>query len=120
MNIQEFASLLFEIEVNAHIAHLQATGVGSYAKHGALDGLYKAMPELRDHFLEDAQGVVGIIKKYPPIKIYEEVDIISYLRTKSKAIAEYRLTLKEGFLQQDIDDILSEISSTLYKLVNLQ
>lgn len=116
MDIQQFASLLFEIEVVAHVAHLQTD---SYAQHMALDSLYSGMQGLRDKFIEDYQGTYGIIRGYLEISPRDGVDIIPYLTVRNAEIASFRLTLSEGFLQQDIDDIQSLISSTLYKLNNL-
>lgn len=115
--IQEFASVLFEIEVNAHIAHLQTT---SFAQHLALDELYKAMPGLRDQFLENYQGQNKIITGYKPIIIKEGIDMVKYLTERRSDIFEFRSTISEGYLQQDIDDILSLLSSVIYKLKNLK
>lgn len=117
MNIKQFASLLFEIEFVAHVAHLQTT---SYAQHMALGDLYEGIADLRDKFIEDYQGKYGIIKGYSSVSSMDGIDMIKYLEDRSKSMAEFRLTLTDGFLQQDIDDQLSLISSTLYKLRNLK
>lgn len=113
MNIQEFASLLFEIEVNTHIMHLQTT---SYAEHKALNDVYEGIVEHRDSFLESYQGQYGIVKGYKPISIYEGVDCLTYLLSISTKITKYRDTLTEGYLQQICDDILELIRSTQYKI----
>jgi hypothetical protein len=117
MNIQEFTTLLFEIEITAHVAHLQTK---SFAEHSALGTLYDEISDLRDRFIEDYQGCYEIIRGYKTPKFNEGIDMVTYLKLKKQEISNYRLTLDEGFLQQDIDDILSLISSTLYKLVNLK
>lgn len=112
-----FASLLFEIEVNAHVAHLQTT---SFAFHMATDELYKGMVDLRDAFIEAFQGKKGIIKGYKNITINESVDFQSYLKGCMSKIESYRSTLVEGYLQQLVDNIQEQLSTTLYKITNLK
>lgn len=116
MTVQEFIGSLFEIEVNAHIAHLQTT---SYAEHKALDSLYKDIVDLRDGFIESYQGQFGIIEGYPQIKVQEFTSIVSYLTVKANAFRKYRSELTEGYLQNQVDTINELLFSTLYKLKNL-
>lgn len=116
MDIKQFSTLLFEIEVNGHIAHLQTT---SFSQHMALDELYRGMVDVRDKFIEDYQGQNKIVTGYSNLQIIEGADMIKYLEEKRNLIFDFRETITEGFLQQDIDDILSLISSVLYKLKNL-
>ena len=117
MIVSEFASLLFEIQVNAHIIHLQTT---SYAQHKALDVLYNEMTESLDAFIEAYQGQFGIIKGYSKqIPIKEGIDPVSYLKECCVKIEEFRSTIKEGYLQQLIDNIHELIYKILYQLTNL-
>lgn len=113
MKVQEFVSLLFEIEVNTHIMHLQT---GSLAQHLALNDLYQGMPELRDHFCEAYQGEYTIIKGYKAVEIKEGLDPVKYLQECCTQIEAFRGTLHEGYLQQIVDDILDAIYSQVYKL----
>ena len=46
----------------------------------------------------------------------EGIETKSYLKECLKSIEEFRLTLKDGYLQQICDDIIELLSSTLYKL----
>jgi hypothetical protein len=112
MKVQEFASLLFDIEINSHIAHTQTD---KYSDHEALNSLYKDIVELRDRFIESYQGKYEIITGYK-ITLQEGVEIIPYLKECLKLVEEYRLTLEDGFLQQISDDIIELLASTLYKL----
>jgi hypothetical protein len=113
MNIQEFGSLLFEIEVNTHIMHLQTT---SYAEHKALNDVYEGIVGHRDSFLESYQGKYGIVKGYKSIMLYEGKDCAEYLTACVTKVDAYRLTLTEGYLQQICDDISELLRSTLYKI----
>lgn len=118
MKIQEFLKYLFEIEITAHIAHLQTK---SYAQHTALNTLYDDIVDLRDRFIESYQGKYGIITEYEKtINVNEGKNMSVYLREVSVKIENYRLTLTDGFLQQITDDILELIYSTKYKLDNLR
>jgi len=112
--VKEFVTILFEIEVVSHIAHTQTT---SFAKHSALNGLYKDIVGHRDNFIESYQGKYGTITGYGAVNPLEGNDIVKYLESVRSDIEEFRLTLsKDGYLQQIIDDIIELISSTLYKL----
>lgn len=113
MTIQEFISSLFEVEVNAHIAHAQTL---SYAQHKALDELYKDIVELRDSYIETYQGIYGIIKDYKEIKIEENLDMVTYLKMKIIEYRKYRILVKETELQQKIDDVIEFFDSICYKL----
>lgn len=116
MNTQEFASLLFELEINLHIAHLQT---GSFAAHSALN-VYKDLVELRDSFLEKYQGQYSIIRNYASIQIQEGIDPVKYIQEACVQIEEYRESLEEGYLQQMVDNILEALNGTLYFLKNLK
>lgn len=113
MTTQEFISSLFEIRINAHIAHLQTS---SYAQHKALDELYNDIVGLTDSYVETYQGINGILKGYPQIKISESSDIASTLKTRRREYREFRETVKETELQQKIDDIIEFFDSIIYKL----
>jgi hypothetical protein len=116
MTVQEFNSALFEIRINAHIAHLQTT---NYASHMALGSLYESIVELQDSFTESYQGKYGIIEGYPDVKINEGVDMVKYLTIKTTSFQKYRDSLTDGFLQNIVDTIIELLYSTLYKLKNL-
>lgn len=113
MIIQEFISSLFEVRINAHIAHLQTN---NYAQHKALDELYNDVVSLTDTYVEVYQGINGIIHNYPQIIIKEGVDIASILKQNIVEYRKYREEVKETELQQKIDDIIEFFDSIIYKL----
>lgn len=117
MKVEEFISLLFEIEATTHIMHLQTT---SYAQHIALNDVYTEIVDLRDRFVESYQGKYGIIYNYNISKQSEGTDPVKYLLDKCRIVEDYRLSLQDGFLQQITDDILELMYSTIYKLKNLK
>ena len=89
-----------------------------FSSHIALDELYKGIIELRDKFIESYQGKYGIITGYNII-CREGVEIVSYLKQSISFIEEQRIIIKDGYLQQLLDDIIELINITLYKLINL-
>ena len=117
MKIQDILTLLFEIEIVAHVAHLQTT---SYAKHMALDELYKNIVDHRDTLAEAWQGEYGIISGYGQLGFKEGVDIIVYLKECCIKIEEFKDSISETYLQQILDNITELLYKVKYKLVNLK
>ncbi len=113
MKIQEFLAYLFEVEINAHIYHLQTKSI---AEHLATDELYKGVVGLRDALAEAYQGQFGIITGYTGVKVKEGIDIRVYLNACIKDCKEFRSTLTEGYLQQLVDNIIEFFYGILYKL----
>ena len=113
MNTQEYISALFEIEIVAHVAHLQTS---SFAEHKALNELYEGIADNADAYTEAYQGKYGIVKGYKPIKVQEGLDMVEYLKSKMSEFESYRKSLSDGYLQQMVDNTQELISTTLYKL----
>ena len=51
--------------------------------------------------------------------VEEGVNMVSYLTNQVKNCRNFRKDVKEGELQQLIDDIIEELDSVIYKLKNL-
>jgi hypothetical protein len=115
-NAGEFIGYLFYMRTQAHIYHLQTR---SYAQHKALDDFYNEIVGLADGLAETYQGCYGIIKKYSTYPILEDDKPLSKMEDCLKYVneARYRIFKKEDTnLQNDIDNIVSLIESTIYKL----
>jgi len=114
MTVQEFATSLFEIRINAHIAHLQTR---SFAAHKALDELYNGIVDHTDAFIESYQGQYGIVSGYSKsLVIKEDLDMKVYLNNCISEFKDFRKTLTEGYLQQLVDNILEFLYGIIYKL----
>ena len=109
--------MLFEIRINAHIAHLQTT---SFSKHKALDELYNDIVEFTDRYVETYQGINSILYNYDNFKLSEGVDFVSYLKDKIVLFREFRSLVLETELQAIIDELLEFLNSIVYKLMVLQ
>lgn len=113
MTIQEFIISLFEIQITAHITHLQTN---SYTAHKALNELYDALPDFLDSYTETYQGINGLVKTYPQIKFKESPEMVSYLKDKITQYRKYREEVKELELQAKLDDLIELLNTTVYKL----
>jgi len=58
--------------------------------------------------------------EYKPIPIQNNMDALPYVQGFLAKIERYRESLTSGYIQQMVDNIIEEISHTIYKLVNLQ
>lgn len=111
--VQEFVMCLLHSQTNAHILHLQSR---SYAEHKALEAYYEGIDDLIDSFVEAYQGKYGIIEDYSDD--YElPTPALEYMISKADYIKESRKALpQDSELQNIIDEIVSLIDSTVYKL----
>ena len=116
LNIGELITLLFKTRDLAHSKHLSTT---SYSEHIALNTLYENILELLDEFVEAYQGCHGLVEI--KIEAIGSVDnMVDYLKQAKDQIKEYHSKTEESFLQNILDEILSLISRTIYKLTYLK
>jgi len=102
-----------------HIYHLQTK---SYAAHKAMCDYYNGISELIDGLVESYQGKYGIITGYDCEGVNDfksDSQVITYLSSLAKSVENSRKTIKDSYLQNQIDTIVELIYSTLYKLKNL-
>jgi DNA-binding ferritin-like protein len=115
----EMVSRLLHSQTQVHIFHLGTKGNGSYAAHKALQGYYEGIDSLVDGIIESYQGKHGLVTGYDTYDIskFESVSqCISYLEDLGEMIEEKRDSVKESYLQNQIDTIQELLYSTLYKL----
>ena len=116
---EKLISTLMASRDQAHIFHWQTTGAGSFAAHTALNAYYDAIPDLTDTLVESYQGKHGLLKNY---KTFDMVDyksndqLLKYFKELLEIISDNRDSVKESYLQNQIDTIEELINSTLYKL----
>lgn len=114
--VGEFAGYLLNSAVQGHIYHLQTK---SFAAHKALNEFYDAMPEMADSLIESFQGKYGIIKKYMSFVPLEDDNPIAYLTKCLEYVNNNRYTTfkkEDTNLQNEIDNVVTLIEGTLYKL----
>lgn len=121
--LKEMVSKLFHSETQVHMFHLQTKSQSSFAEHMALGGFYDEIGDKLDSLIESYQGKYDIVKGYKsfPFEDYKSCEqLISYFKDLADMVAKNRKSIKESYIQNQIDGIEELIYSTLYKLRNLK
>jgi hypothetical protein len=117
-----FISTLFSSRTQAHIFHLQVKGPGAFAAHKALNEYYDEIIDLADGIVESFQGRYGIITGYKSEGQWlENSEFVKYFEALCMYVEKNRVSLvQDSYIQNQIDEVVTLIESTKYKLVNLQ
>jgi DNA-binding ferritin-like protein len=110
---------LLTIQNQYRIFHWQTKSQSSFAEHMALGTYYDEIVELIDNIVESYQGKYEIITGYKTIKTvdYKSTEqVISYFKELDENIEKNRTSVKESYIQNQIDGVQELIYSTLYKL----
>lgn len=117
-NIGELFGTLQQSVVAEWRKHLQTS---KYSKHMALDEFYKDMPEAVDDLIEAYQGHNNVkVEDYKNIIDAREYDALGYLEALHDMIHESKYLLEGSELLSLLDECLSIIDSTMYKLRELK
>jgi hypothetical protein len=115
-NIVDMISTLLHSQTQAHIFHLQTK---TYSEHKALQKYYEGIDGLVDGIVESYQGKYDIITGYKTINTvdYKSTEqLISYFKELDDNIEKNRKSVKESYIQNQIDTVQELIYGTLYKL----
>jgi hypothetical protein len=118
-NIVDMISTLLHSQNQVHIFHLQTKSQSSFAEHMALGGYYDEVGDLLDGIVESYQGKYDILTGYKTINTvdYKSTEqLISYFKELDNNIEKNRKSVKESYIQNQIDTVQELIYSTLYKL----
>jgi len=123
--MEELASLLLQSRTQAHSFHLGIKGIGAHSAHLALSEYYDSIVGLIDGLVETYQGKEGLIQLSGIGTLDKNNDIkniIKYFETLCGMVARLRQNpkLKDSWIQNDIDTVVSLLYRTKYKLVNHQ
>jgi len=116
----DIVSGMLHSRTQIHIYHLQTK---SFAVHKALNDYYDGVVDLFDGLVESYQGKHGIVEDYKcdGYDNYTSVNsVIEYLQKLDKTIEGSRKSIKESFIQNQIDTVQELIYSTIYKLKFLE
>lgn len=123
-NLREFFSMLLGSKLVSHIHHLQCRGEGSFAKHKALEEFYEGANEIADTIIETYQGYSEELAKYNSEDLTYGLDMetLDYLKTLRQAIEDGRKLpqLEASNLQNEIDNFITLIDQTVYKITFLK
>ena len=119
MNEGELILALLHSGTNAHIHHWQTT---SYAQHVALGEYYEAIPGLVDSLVEAIIGKTGKVPEFPadymkPAEtgLQELEEISEYLQQE-----RHKVLPQDSEIQNLVDEIQSQLDSTIFKLRRLK
>ena len=123
--MEELASLLLQSRTQTHSFHLGVKGIGAHSAHLALGEYYDSIVGLIDGLIETYQGKEGLIQLSGIGTLDKNNDIkniIKYFDTLCNMIARLRQNpkLKDSWIQNEIDTVVSLLYRTKYKLVNHQ
>jgi DNA-binding ferritin-like protein len=109
--------------IQVHIFHWQTKKKGSLAQHMAFGEYYDAIPDVLDKLVETYQGKYGIITDFTCDGITQykgKEESIKYFEDLVKMVEKKRKSIKESWIQNQLDNVCELIYSTLYKLNNLE
>jgi len=115
-DLVDMVATLLHSQTQVHIFHLQTK---TYSEHKALQKYYEGINGLVDGIVESYQGKYEIITGYKTIKTvdYKSTEqVISYFKELDENIEKNRTSVKESYIQNQIDTVQELIYSTLYKL----
>ena len=117
-----FLGTLMQSRTQAHVYHLQAQGMASYAAHKALQDYYDGIVDIIDGLAESIQGRYGIITGYKMADtIREDGNARMYFEGLCKFVETIRKQLpQDSYIQNQVDEVVELVESTKYKLKFLQ
>jgi len=117
VTIGEFFLKLLHAATNGHLLHLQTK---SYSEHKALQKYYEGLPDLVDSIIEEWQGAYQIIVEYPatyeapnPDALTEVTAVRDFLVKNRAIVGDY------SSIQNSVDNLMSLLDSTVYRLTFL-
>jgi hypothetical protein len=121
-DISEFFSYLLDVPATAWRFHL---ATDSYSEHMALNDFYENVQDDIDSLVECYFGKYGKLGFLAPLEnpFANVGDSVSFLEGVLDDVASANqqfVEFDDSELQSALDDIISEIDSTLYKLKNLR
>lgn len=117
VTIGEFFLKLLHAATNGHILHLQTK---SYSEHKALQKYYEELPDLVDSIIEEYQGAYQKIVEYPNIYEAPNPDALQEVMAVRDFLAKNRAVVGDySSIQNSVDNLMSLLDSTVYKLTFL-
>jgi len=118
MQHQDCAMFVQTLLHSATIAHQLHLSSKSYSEHKALQKYYENIEDIVDALVESYQGKYGLIESYPTnYHSANGKNALAYMESLQKFVGEARGSLpQDSELQNEIDNIVNLINSTVYKL----
>jgi HD superfamily phosphodiesterase len=116
INFVSLVSRLLDSQRQVHIFHLQTK---SFAEHKALQDYYDAIGDIVDALVESYQGKYGIITGWKSVETLEYQSgeqCIGYFKSLVNENNVVRNSIKDTYIQNQLDEVETLLQSTLYKL----
>ena len=111
-------ALLLKARTDAHLTHLRQKDK-TFATHNAMSIFYEGVLDLVDTYIETSMGIDDSFC----LEEVEESEVITnplqYFKTLYNTIQIERASIKESFLQNQIDEMIQLIAHTLYRIKNI-
>ena len=108
-----FISMLFKAKEDAHITHIEQRS-RALAPHEALSIFYTGLDERLDTFAETVMGIHGqLTLSFSASAISNP---LSYMENLYTQVSKERNMYEEGWIQNQLDEILQLIAHTIYRL----
>jgi len=116
-----FIGTLLQSRTQAHIFHWQVMGPSADAKHRAFEAYYDEIVDILDELVESYQGRYGVYKGYQmPNPLREDANYVQYFEALCKFVEGVRKTIpQDSYIQNQVDEVVTLIEKTKYKLINL-
>jgi len=116
MKIEELFGTLQQSMVESWRSHLKTS---KYSEHIALDEYYNDIVDKVDSLIENWMGIHGKVEEYINLLTSDEYESVEYFEELRNIVEEGRELMDSSELESNVDDILSLIDRTLYKLKEL-
>lgn len=111
-------ALLLKARTDAHLTHLRQKDK-TLATHNAMSIFYEGVLDLIDTYIETSMGIDDSFM----LEEVEESEVITnplqYFKNLYNTIQTERASIKESFLQNQIDTMQELIAHTLYRIKNI-
>ena len=116
INFVSLVSRLLDSQRQVHIFHLQTK---SFAEHKALQDYYDSIGDIVDALVESYQGKYGIITGWKSVETLEyqsTEQCVGYFKSLINENNVVRNSIKDSYIQNQLDEVETLLQSTLYKL----
>ena len=111
-------ALLLKARTDAHLTHLRQKDK-TFATHNAMSIFYDSVLDLVDTYVETSMGIDDSFV----LEEVEESEVITnpltYFKSLYNTISVERTSIKESFIQNQIDTMQELIAHTLYRIKNI-
>jgi len=117
--VEMISKLRFAVE-QTQVYHWQSQ---SYSEHKALNRYYDGIPDIVDGIVESYQGKYGIQTGYKMFELRDyssPEEVINFLKKIVEDVESLRQSIKESYIQNQIDNVIELTETTIYKLENLK